>query len=277
MGTANQKMIQRFSFLTQKDQVDCMLGRKQSSSQLCRSAQEAVLITGLDALEKILIGIASQYWKANIGPLGPDWKPKQTMERAAWARRMSTEQRNLIRFCVRQWHEQKVDIKRQTRANRRWVSKCRSHHLCMEPWFETPSQKIDIENEVCEIGFSQNPFDSFEMGNWFGTCLSPRECNEMSPIPNVIDANKQVLLARDGSGNVIARKLFGITKEYKIGGFYFYSHWNNSSRKYRLLEEAIRRFATRMASDMNTELTDSGKIDSLNGLDWYDDGLVDWN
>ena len=270
LGRANQKMIQRFEYLETVD-----LTAVSGESQLCRSAQESVFITGLEALQQILLVTVKDYWKKTIGPI-PAWNNSELAERAKWVSRMNQEQKRYLARCISHWQEFQSDLKQTLPENRRWIGKLSSHCTHSAPWFSGFRQPISIGDQDFSLELCQNPLDVFEMGELFYTCLSVDGCYEMSVLPNAIEANKQVVYARDSEGTIVARKLIAINTDFELAGFYAYTNSEIESRSVKPLCREINRYCRNLAEAMGIKLALGGDVQSLTGLDWYDDGTVGW-
>ncbi len=271
LGRANQKMIARFEYLQRLKPYDPC-----GDSQLYRSAQESVFVTGLEALKQILSNIAGDYWKSLIGPMPEQWSTSQILTRVDWITRMNSRQKLYLSRCIEHWRNFQSDMKQELTENKDWIVRARTRRVQTEPWFSKFQKQIDIDGHPFLIELVKNPFEIFQMGELFNTCLSPSGCYEMSVLSNAIDANKQVVFVRNARQQVVGRKLLAITTDFKLSGFNVYTNLQDLRTLTKQLGVAIRQYCCDLANEMNVAMTDCGNVTSICGLNWYDDGMEEW-
>jgi hypothetical protein len=128
-----------------------------------------------------------------------------------------------------------------------------------------------IEHGTVTVQIESNPFEVLKMGTYVGSCLAIGGWYSFSAVSVLLDANKQVLYARNESGAVIARQLLAISDDNKLVCFDVYPVGISKAVK-RLFRKYDHRFAKELKIDFS-----SSKYSVCNILsqDWYDDSV--WN
>src|SRR5207248_3471365 len=85
--------------------------------------------------------------------------------------------------------------------------------------------------------------------------------------------NKRVIYARDGAGQVVGRKLVGISKDGDLVGFRTYSTLPGDTAG--PLWAIFNSYASDFAARCGLRLADEGEVPPLFAT-WYDDGAVPW-
>jgi hypothetical protein len=156
-------------------------------------------------------------------------------------------------------------------ANERYLNSLRNFGIDLRPWL---SEQIVLhgrreDGTSYRVQFTRDPFDIFLMGFYFDTCLSPESFNFFSTIANLVDANKRVLYGRTAAGQVVGRCLFALTTHGKIQTFHRYCRSKEDG-----FAELVDLFAEKLASAMNTTLTQFGRVPCLVSREWYNDGCL---
>jgi hypothetical protein len=159
---------------------------------------------------------------------------------------------------------------REDGHNAAFLARLGARGIDVRPWLDgIPPSRAAGEHGPVTLAFEADPLELLEMGEHFGTCLSPTGCNYFSVFANLLDVNKRVVYARDGAGKVVGRCLVGLTEVGGIVTFHPYCHgdWAFAAAVRELLEEVAHR--------MGTVLLASGDVPRLGAHDWYDDGTED--
>jgi hypothetical protein len=125
------------------------------------------------------------------------------------------------------------------------------------------------------LWIESEPLQILQMGNRFDTCLSRGGINQHSAITNVIDANKKVVYARHHA-SIVGRQLLCVSEEFELLGYFVYSTFQYSSKERYALMLAFAEFASRFSEATGIPKADTGKVLSLCGASWYDDGEINW-
>ncbi len=160
---------------------------------------------------------------------------------------------------------------RDAPANERFLVDLRRQGIDPQPWVDGIEPVVEeVDGVAWALALEDDPLEIFRMGGYFGTCLSPGDCNFFSTVSNAADINKRVLYARDASGSVCARSLLALTSEGGMLVFHAYSR----SRE-RDFAASAQRFAQRLAERMGASCVSRGHVETLESSEWWDDGPVD--
>ncbi len=157
-------------------------------------------------------------------------------------------------------------------ANQQCIATLHRMGLQLTQWLHPlpPRRMVGANGRVVYLGFTTDPIDIFMMGEHFQTCLSIGSFNFFSAIANGVDVNKQVLYGWDEQGRVIGRCLFALSD---VGGLLtFHPYCHDDTVQFGAL---VGRFASDLATELNTVVIQSGNIPRLVAPDWYDDGALD--
>jgi hypothetical protein len=149
---------------------------------------------------------------------------------------------------------------RDAPANQAFMARMAARGLDLEPWLSHTAGGSALQIE-------RDPLELLHMGGHFQTCLSPGAYNFFSVVANIVDANKQVLYARDPDGRVVGRRLMALSRSGGLLLFQAYQHPAAGDFAQRSLA-----FAEALATRMGTLLVASGRVEPLLAPDWYDDG-----
>jgi len=88
----------------------------------------------------------------------------------------------------------------------------------------------------------------------------------------LVDANKQVVYARDAVGRVVARQLLAIDERERLVCFEVYPHSANAQ-----VMQAFRRFDAALANSLGLDVYcevdgDSYEVKTILAIEWWDDG-----
>jgi hypothetical protein len=153
------------------------------------------------------------------------------------------------------------------------------HPLTMAWYRKHPAAPREVwENGVeftkagYRIGVEKDPLEVLRLGEYVGSCLGLGGCNAASAVAALLDANKQVLYARDKSGKVAGRQLVAISDEDRLLCFSVYP--KGSSAKMQALFRAYDiEFSKALGLPIyiGHELGEGYAVERVLSHDWYDD------
>jgi hypothetical protein len=172
------------------------------------------------------------------------------------------------RTLVRRHLEGLPPAKEQHPANRRWLDTLPSP--TSSQWMSPFTRKRQIPNlgEVT-ISVEQDPLEILRMGDYGGSCLGSGACNQYSAMTNAMEANKQVVYARDGAGRVVGRQLIAISEEKRLVCFMVYPT-DVPDELEMFFAVYDRDFAEALQLPLETE--NRYTMAAPLGMEWYDDG-----
>jgi hypothetical protein len=155
-------------------------------------------------------------------------------------------------------------------VNKAFLARLRAIGIDPAPWLDDAPRVVPGgDGRPVELAFCHDPLEVFAMGAHFGTCLSPDGGNFFSVITNAADVNKRVLYARR-QGAVIGRCLLALTDAGHLLAFHPYAHDSKLD-----FDAVVRVFAVDLAARMGGHVASAGRVTTLLGSDWYDDGVQD--
>ena len=180
--------------------------------------------------------------------------------------------RALVRY-LRTTPARSTDFAHTHPNNRRWLDTRTT--LDTGAWLGTLSAgyrlkdgtKVTLEQE-------SDPHQILRMGSLVGSCLGIGGMYAHSLVPNLLDANKRVIFARNtDTGAFIARQLIAVTDDEKLACFDVYpvTAPDEIVRLFRLYDESL-------ALDLGIPRLDPKQYDydiaTLTCREWYDDGTM---
>ena len=251
-------------------------------TKLRRAAEEAFLLLGLEAQGAIARRLAESKCREHLGELVPLLARDQLWDFAGWIEKMSDAERQRLRTVITVRNCYGCNYKRHLADNQSWIAKSLQRGLDLEPWFAAEPYVETIGGRTMEITLASELHEIFQMGEYFNTCLSLGDINEMSVLTNAYDANKQVvfMFTRDDSGlrQVVARQLIAISSDFKLVGYRCYMSWRHVEKTNR--DEGLAAMAAycgRLAQECGLELADQGTPEEIGDHFWYDDGECEWH
>lgn len=173
--------------------------------------------------------------------------------------------RELVRWSLR--HDATPKMTRP--GNKRWMA------TLEQGVAKTWMQGLVWNREVPQYGalrleLETNPIEVLWMGEYGNSCLSKGGCCQYSALTNALEANKQVLYARNTSGRVVARQLLAISEQRTLVCCEVYPRAVADEVK-ALFAAYDRVFAELLGLPVDTgnDYTVAAPL----GLDWYDDGV----
>ena len=159
---------------------------------------------------------------------------------------------------------------RDNPANRAFVARMRGLGVDLAPWLDDAPRVVKGgDDQPVELALCGDPLEVFAMGAHFNTCLSPGGSNFFSVVTNAADVNKRVLYARR-DGKVVARCLLALTDAGRVLTFEPYAHDAKLG-----FDDIVGQFAIDLATRMRSHVANAGRVATLLGRDWYDDGAQD--
>ena len=274
---ASPGAIARFHHLQKESHTDQSVNAKKR----LKTVIEACLETGLDSLHQIVLRHSVNAWREHTGhPPAQDWSDNRVVEVAGWVMRMQPVQRKTLCEILRAYESYGPAYKQNLACNQTWLRFAKKRNLFeVDKWLQPPVKSIKINGETVTLAISHNPYDIFMMGNWFGTCLSQNDINEMAVLANAAHANKHVLYVRNAEGQILGRLLLGINQQYDLLRYTIYIV--NAERLGKLTRESIiaevDKYCGAFAAEARLKLSKTGAPASLSGHFWYDDGAWDWS
>lgn len=155
--------------------------------------------------------------------------------------------------------------------NRAWFA--RHPRIIPALWSPTePAWRQDGQGEV-QIAIETDPLEVLMLGTYVGSCLGLGGLCNYSAVACLLDANKQVLYARDARGRVLARQLIAIDESERLVCFDVYPVTAGDT-----LRAAFKAHNAALASALGIALyrdqtDDYYKIPTILAQFWWDDGI----
>ncbi len=157
-------------------------------------------------------------------------------------------------------------------ANVAWLKRA-AKRMDVEAWLAPRRAEVSLQGRRYVLSVEQDPIQVLRMGIPFDTCLSlTNGCNAASTVLNALDANKHVLYLRDEAGQIVARKLIGVSRDWTLVGYRLYLALATGLRPD--VERAFHGLCAELAAEARLPLSDLGEPESLHPGFWYDDGTV---
>ena len=248
-------------------------------SRYVRAAQEVCLLTGLDALRQLVIDSAKEVWHRTAEQGNEKWSLSRWVAMSQWTCSMSPQEKRLMRQTMAAWKEHGRNYKRHLPYNENWLRDSRKRFSNPKNWLSPKPYSTKVNDQRVNFEVVVDPIETYQMGTYFNTCLSQGGCNEMSVLPNAAEANKQVVFCTNKRGDMVARQLLAINKDFKIVGYYVYMNLEDTGIDRDSLEGAFKNYANQIATQCGLELNfdeDPSVPENLSKLYWYDDEVVSW-
>lgn len=250
------------------------------AAKIRRAAEEAFLLLGIETMNAVTCKLAEDVCRKHLQGLVARISPDQYWDFSLWIAGMGNAERNCLGELIASHELHGQSYKRQLADNQAWIGKALVRGMNLDRWLTAKPEAATIGDRNMEIMLAANPRDVFLMGNYFRTCLSLGDCNEISVLANAYDANKQVVfaVADDGCGcrQVFARQLLAVSSDFKLLGYrcYVNSHYGKPHREQ--IETAMASYCGRLAARCCLELTDQGCPQEIGDHFWYNDGECEW-
>ncbi len=156
------------------------------------------------------------------------------------------------------------------KPNQRFLHQLRKHGIDPEPWVSPagPVEAVGDNGRRVWLALEQDPLEIIQLGTYLNTCLiaHPNSMVFFALIVTAVDANKQVLYARDEKGRVIGRCLLTISEDLRLLTYHPYCH--DPHLNFRKL---VSQFVTQLAKQMNISVAFHGNVPCLLGKGWKSD------
>lgn len=216
-------------------------------------------------LDEALQSVARTVWKFPLPPLDRLWQDALRLYLGTGVNR------KVLATLLHLRSQGTADVKRALEPNRRWMSDAASR-LDVARWCGRWRESVRVVEFVGTLELEEDVLEVLRMGIPFDTCLSIGDFNQASTVVNAADANKRVLYLKDARGQVVARKLLAVSKDWKLIGYRLYVSLDRSV--WPAVRDAVRDFCRRLGEACGLERAASGEPARLNGEFWYDDGTV---
>ncbi|HZN34107.1 MAG TPA: hypothetical protein VFB80_09820 [Pirellulaceae bacterium] len=251
------------------------------TAKLARAATAAAVMGAIEALRTLLRRAGEEAWRLETSlalPAHPQAAPDRL---ACWVAEMDDAARQLLREVTAAWQATGPGYKLALAGNRQWLAQAAAAGIDVQRWLRGEHTTADIGGQPVEIGLAADPRDVFLMGDYFRTCLSLGDCNQLSPLFNAHDANKQVVLAigrlPSGKRQVVARQLIAVSSEWQLIGYRCYRVFGEGTSQREACLAAIAAYCGRLARRCGLPLGDAGQPATLSSDKWLDDGTVPWH
>ena len=135
---------------------------------------------------------------------------------------------------------------------------------------------VQFDKEGIRIEVERDPFEMLKLGTYVGSCLGVGGWFTYSAIAVLLDANKQVLYARDHRGRVVARQLVAISDDDRLVCFHVYPA-GLGEHKRALFREYDLAWAKALGLPVYKWTEEGYCVSSTLSNRWYDDGIWEVN
>ncbi|MFZ6719808.1 hypothetical protein [Undibacterium sp. Ji49W] len=154
--------------------------------------------------------------------------------------------------------------------NQAWYA--RHPRIQQAGWQAGLQRTVQTEKEDLTLAFEHDPFEVLMLGSYAGSCLGIGGLCDYSAVACLLDANKQVLYARNTQGKVVARQLLAIDDADQLVCFAVYPE--NISQD---VKAAFKAYDLELAAQLGLPLYQEGEgcsydVATILAQDWWDDG-----
>jgi hypothetical protein len=233
-----------------------------------RERVEAAQARAFEArLDAALAAVLRAGWGISLPALTPEWRDAVRFQ-------LSTEDnRELLGTLLRHAAAHPGQpLVRDLPANTPWLKRA-AKRMDVEAWLAPRSMEVVLQGRRYVLSVEQDPLQVLRMGIPFNTCLSlERGGNAPSTVVNALDANKHVLYLRDEAGQIVARKLIAVSRDWTLLGYRLYVALEPGLRPD--VARAFHVFCAELAARCRLPLASVGVPESLHPGFWYDDGTM---
>ena len=252
-----------------------------AATKIRRAADEVFLLLGIETLTAVTRQLAEATCRTHLGGIVALISPERYSAFAVWIAAMDDANRKCLRELIAAHSLHGRGYKRHLADNQAWMGKARARGIDVDGWLAAEAKTAMIGEKKTEIMVASEPYDIFLMGNYFGTCLSFGDCNEMSVLANAYDANKHVvfMVAEDDRGRrrIVARQLIAVSSDFKLLGYRCYvNSYCLGKQHLEQIQAAVAAYCGRLAAQCGLQLADQGSPDEIGEHFWYDDGEHEW-
>jgi len=153
--------------------------------------------------------------------------------------------------------------------NREWYA--RHPRIRAAEWGSNNVRELTEDGSI-ELSIETDPLEILMLGSYVGSCLGLGGPCEYSSVACLVDANKQVVYARDTAGRVVARQLVAIDERDRLICFEVYPQAADAQ-----LLQAFRRYDAALARSLGIEIYrenegDFYEVKNILAVEWWDDG-----
>ena len=136
---------------------------------------------------------------------------------------------------------------------------------------------VPFQKGQYSIGVERDPFEVLKLGTYAGSCLGLGGICSDSAVAALLDANKQVLYARDQRGRFVARQLIAISDDDRLLCFRVYP--NSAGERVKAL---FRDYDFALAAALGlplyrpAEIDDGYQVTAVVSAYWWDDMVWDF-
>lgn len=142
-----------------------------------------------------------------------------------------------------------------------------------EHWSANFSKSYIYNNENLTLSIELNPFEQLKMGRYVNSCLNLGGIFPDSATTVVLDINKHVVYARNGSEKVIARQLIALSKNIALVPFNLYPEQKFDSPLAEIFIDFLNTYAEKLGIEISFDW--DYDIEHILSVDWWDDGVMD--
>ncbi|MBL8218446.1 MAG: hypothetical protein JNL62_04420 [Bryobacterales bacterium] len=135
----------------------------------------------------------------------------------------------------------------------------------------------NVDGRFVSLSIETDPLEVLRMGTYVGTCLGLGGSFSYSAVAVLLDANKQVVYARDQRGAVIARQLVAVSKEDELVCFHIYPASTRTGVKslFRDYDQALAQALGLPLYRRSQEESAHYEIETVVTRQWWDD--LEWD
>lgn len=155
--------------------------------------------------------------------------------------------------------------------NRAWFA--RHPRINAQSWLRNPPREGLEGSSDVHLAIETDPLEILMLGTYVGSCLGLGGLCDYSAVACLLDANKQVIYARDASGRVLARQLLAIDERDRLVCFAVYPVTADKALV-RAFDEFGRSLAQSLGIEMyRNQAGESYDIPVILAQHWWDDGV----
>ncbi|HZL88908.1 MAG TPA: hypothetical protein VFB96_11085, partial [Pirellulaceae bacterium] len=253
-----------------------------TSSRAVRAAQEALLTIAISALRTLLGRRCADLWRAEAGCEPPVVPLARALNLVRWIGKLDQSQRQMLREVGSAWNRYGGAYKFQLPQNQAWIARLTASGRDPSAWMQSRGELATLAGQSVSVSIARDPREILMMGEYFATCLSIGQSNEMSVLANAYDANKQVVFvvgkSPAGRRQVVARQLIAVSGDFQLLGYRCYMAIDKQRKDDREACLAlVAAFCGRLARRCGLTLAKDGEPEEIGSHFWYDDGTFAWH
>ncbi len=227
----------------------------------------------LARLPHVLLGaIEAEIWRRIDAPFNLRDHSRAANHAVRLLAGLDSERKGLRRLLLA-YCQGRADTYLDHPLNRAWFA--RHPRIDAALWNTGVTSNLRYGDREIRIGLETEPLEILMLGTYVGSCLSLGGIGDYSTVACLLDANKQVVYARDANGRVLARQLLAIDEADRLVCFHVYPTTADE-----VLQQAFAEFDATLAQALGIDLFRSREgetydVEVLLANDWWDDGA--WN